>query len=78
VANVALAKHSRVNLKGIILNCVQSCHKHEIEDWANIDLLQGLTNKPILGCLPYVDRPTDLSKLTQIASGLELERLMPL
>ncbi|WP_416669699.1 dethiobiotin synthase [Egbenema bharatensis] len=78
VAHVALAKHSRVNLKGIILNCVQPCHRHEIEDWANVDLIQGLTNKPILGCLPHVDRTTDLSKLTQIASGLEVERLMPL
>lgn len=78
VANVALAKHSRVNLKGIILNCKRPCHKHEVEDWAEIDLLQGLTNKPVLGCLPYLENPLDVNKLVQVASGLNLERLIPL
>jgi dethiobiotin synthetase len=78
VANAALAKHARVNLKGIILNCNHPRQRHEVEDWANLDLIQGLTNQPVLGCIPYLDQPTDLSKLVKVASNLNLERLLPL
>lgn len=78
VANVALARLSRVHLKGIVLNCVQPRSEQEIADWAPTDLIQSLTNTPVLGCLPHLSNPTDLSKLTQVASDLDLERLIPL
>jgi dethiobiotin synthetase len=77
VANVALAQQARVHLKGIILNCVTPCHAHELEEWAPVNLLENLTQKPVLGCLPHLSDPKDLSKLTQVASNLDLERLMP-
>ncbi|MDZ8078258.1 MAG: dethiobiotin synthase [Nostoc sp. DcaGUA01] len=76
VANVALARQSRVHLKGIVLNCLQPRSDAEIADWTPPELIQSLTNTPVLGCLPYVDNPTDLEKLAQIASDLDLERLM--
>ncbi|NJM70829.1 MAG: ATP-dependent dethiobiotin synthetase BioD [Scytonema sp. RU_4_4] len=76
VANVALARQSRVNLKGIILNCVQPRTNTEIADWTPIELIQSLTHIPILGCLPYIENLTDLSKMAQIASNLDLERLL--
>ncbi|WP_193196506.1 dethiobiotin synthase [Nostoc sp. MG11] len=75
VANVALARQSRVNLKGIVLNCIQPRSDAEIADWTPPDLIQSLTNTPVLGCLPYLDNPTDLDKLAQIASDLDLEIL---
>lgn len=78
VANVALAKLSRVDLKGIVLNCVQPRSDEEIADWAPAELIQSLTNTPVLGCLPHIDNPTDLAKLASFASNLDLERLMPL
>lgn len=78
VANVALAKLSRVHLKGIVLNCVQPRSDEEIADWAPAELIQSLTNTPVLGCLPHIDNPTDLAKLAYFASNLDLERLMPL
>lgn len=78
VTNVALANQSRVHLKGIVLNCVHPCHKHEFDNWLNIDLIQTLTNKPVLGCIPHLKDLTDVSKLAQVASSLDLERLMPL
>jgi dethiobiotin synthetase len=78
VANVALARQCRVHLKGIVLNCVRSCHAQELEEWAPIDLLQSLTQKPVLGCIPHLADPTDLSKLVQVASNLTLERIMPI
>lgn len=78
VANVALARLSRVDLKGIVLNCVQPRSDAEIADWIQIELIQSLTNTPVLGCLPYLDNPTDLDKLAFSAANLDLERLIPL
>ncbi|MFN6535907.1 MAG: dethiobiotin synthase [Nostoc sp. EkiNYC01] len=76
VANVALARQSRVHLVGIVLNCVQPRSDAEIADWTPAELIQSLTNTPVLGCLPYLENPTDLEKLAQIASDLDLETLM--
>jgi len=78
VANVALARLTRVDLKGIVLNCVQPRSEQEIADWAPVELIQSLTCIPVLGCLPHLDHPSDLSKLAQVASNLDLERLLPL
>lgn len=78
VANVALARHSRVHLKGIVLNCVHPCSEQELADWAPTSLIQSLTNVPVLGCIPHLADPTDLTRLAQVASNLDLERFMPI
>jgi dethiobiotin synthetase len=78
VANVALARYSRVHLKGIVLNCVEPRSDQEIADWAPANLLQTLTSVPVLGVMPYLEDPTDLDKLAQIASNLEVDRLLPI
>lgn len=75
VANVALARQKKVNLKGIVLNCVQPRSDDEIADWTPSDLIQSLTNTPVLGCLPYLDNLDDLDKLAQVASNLDWETL---
>lgn len=75
VANVALARSSGVHLKGIVLNCVSPCSEQEIAEWAPINLLQSLTNVPVLGIIPHLNDPTDISQLAQVASDLDLERL---
>ena len=77
VANVALARQSGVQLKGIILNCVKPCSKADIANWTPVALMQSLTQIPILGVIPHLSDPTDLSKLAQVASNLDLERLLP-
>ncbi len=76
VANVALARQSRVHLVGIVLNCVQPRTEAEITDWTPPDLIQSLTNTPVLGCVPYLDNPSDLEKMAQVISNLDLETLM--
>lgn len=76
VANVALARSNNVNLVGIVLNCRDNCTEQEIDDWASLDLIQSLTQIPILGLIPYLENPTDLGKLAQVASGLDLEKLI--
>jgi dethiobiotin synthetase len=77
VANVALAVKSRVHLKGIVLNAVQPCSAEDWANWAPIDLIQSLTRKAVLGCLPYLDAPEDLHQLIQQVSDWELEQLLP-
>lgn len=77
VANVALAQQTRVLLRGIVLNCVQPRSEQEIADWAPTELIQSLTNTPVLGCLPYLNNTTDIAKLASLASDLDMEWLMP-
>jgi dethiobiotin synthetase len=77
VANVALARQSKVHLKGIVLNCIRSCSDEEVENWASVSLIQRLTGLPVLGLIPYLSDPTDIEKLAQVAANLDLERLIP-
>jgi dethiobiotin synthetase len=75
VANVALARLTRVNLLGIVLNCTQPRTEEEIKDLTPVDMVRSLTNMPVFGCLPYLENPQDLDKLAQVASNLDLEQL---
>ncbi|MEA5537285.1 dethiobiotin synthase [Crocosphaera sp. XPORK-15E] len=76
VANVALARQKKVNLKGIILSCSHPISEQEIADFAPINLIESLTQIPILGTLPYLQNPQDLHKLAQVASNLDLESFL--
>lgn len=76
VANVALARQSGVHLQGIVLNCVKPCSEEEIANWTPIDLIESLTNTPVLGIIPYLVDPTELTKLAGVASNLDLEQLL--
>lgn len=78
VANVALARQTRVHLKGIVLNCLHPCSNQEIENWAPAALIQSLTGVPVFGVLPHLHDRTNLDLLAQAASHLELERILPL
>ncbi len=78
VANVALARQSNIYLKGIVLNCNQPRSDEEIANWTPTDLIESLTNIPVLGCLPYLTDPTDLNQLALVASDLDLEKLLPI
>jgi dethiobiotin synthetase len=77
VAHVALARQTKVLLKGIVLNCTQPCTEQQIADWAAPKLMQSITETPILGTIPYLSDPTDLAQLAQAASNLKLEQLLP-
>ena len=78
VANVALARQAKINLKGIVLNCIEPTTDREITDLAPIELIQSLTNTLVLGTIPYLENPQNLTKLAEVASNLELEILMPI
>jgi dethiobiotin synthetase len=78
VANVALARQSRIHLKGIILSCAQDCTPEQIYNWASAEMITNLTGIPVLGLLPYLVDTSDRAVLAQAAASLDLEKLIPL
>ncbi|HAC63493.1 MAG TPA: ATP-dependent dethiobiotin synthetase BioD [Cyanothece sp. UBA12306] len=76
VANVALARQQKINLKGIILSCPHPISPQELKDWAPMDLIQSLTGVQVLGIIPYLENINDLDKLAQVAANLDLEILL--
>ena len=77
VANVALARSLKIDLKGIVLNCTQPEAETSIEDLTPPDLIQSLTQTPILGTLPYIEDLSDTNKLGQIVSNWDVELILP-
>jgi dethiobiotin synthetase len=77
VANVALARSLKIDLKGIILNCTQPEALESIEDLTPIDLIQSLTQIPILGTLPYIEDLADSQKLGSIVANWDIELMLP-
>jgi dethiobiotin synthetase len=68
VANVALARHTGVKLRGIILNCTRSDSEEKMEDWTPIRTIESFTNLPVLGVIPHLDDPTNRDQLAKVAS----------
>ncbi|EAZ92388.1 dethiobiotin synthase [Crocosphaera chwakensis] len=75
VANVALARQCKVNLKGIIFSCPRPLSDEEIVNFVPITLIKSLTQTPVLGMIPYLENIKDISKLAHVASNLDLEML---
>jgi dethiobiotin synthetase len=73
VANVALARQNKINLRGIVLNCVNFCSEEDINNWTPIDLIESLTQVPVLGVFPYLTNFSNLEILAKTASQLNLE-----
>lgn len=76
VANVALARSLKVELKGIVLSCSQPDAYKNIADLAPVDLIQSLTQIPILGAIPFIKNLANKEELAQIASNLDLEPII--
>ena len=77
VANVALARSLKIDLKGIVLNCTHSEAMVHIEDLTPIDLIQSLTQIPIIGTLPYINDLNNIDELAKIASNWDVELILP-
>jgi len=75
VANIALARQSKLEVKGLIFNCLSAEAEAKQEQWTPHDLITNLCPVPILGTIPYLSNPNDLEKLAHVASNLELEHL---
>ncbi|AFZ34690.1 Dethiobiotin synthetase [Stanieria cyanosphaera PCC 7437] len=77
VANVALARSLKVNLRGIVLSCSQPENEARLTDLAPVDLIESLTQIPVLGTLPYLNQTNNHEKLAQVAANLDLEFILP-
>ncbi|NET00407.1 MAG: ATP-dependent dethiobiotin synthetase BioD [Sphaerospermopsis sp. SIO1G1] len=75
VANVALARQAKINLRGIVLNCTQHLTEAEIADLTPSDLIESFTKIPVLGCLPFLKESNNLEQLATAGSSLDLEQL---
>jgi dethiobiotin synthetase len=78
IANVALARQAKVDLRGIILSCPQPLSPEQIEQWASPEMIASFTRIPVLGQLPYLSDPSDRAALSQAAANLDLEAFLPL
>ncbi len=76
VANVALARQMKVHLLGIVLNCVEPRSPEEIAQWTPQDLIESLTQLPVLGCIPHLSDSGDSQKLAAVAASLDLETIL--
>lgn len=77
VANVALAKQKKVDLRGIVLSCTESRTSRQLEEWTPVEMIESLTRVPVLGVLPYLRQVKNLETLADAAAQMDLERLMP-
>lgn len=77
LAQTALARQAKVNLRGVILSCADPEAEARREDWANIALLETMSQLPVLGVVPYLteEQRRDLTVLAQVAADLALEKL---
>lgn len=76
VANAALARQHQLTVRGIILNCVTPSTFEQQQNWAPIDLIERLTQLPVLGSMPYMDSVSDKKSLAIAASTFPLEALL--
>jgi dethiobiotin synthetase len=77
VANVALARSLKIDLRGIILNCSQLEAVGRTEDLTPIDLIQSLTNIPVIGTLPYAKDWDNSDRIAQKVANWDLELIFP-
>jgi dethiobiotin synthetase len=77
VANVALARQHKLDIRGIILNCPTADAMARQADWTPIPLMEQLTQVPILGTLPWLEHDRDRPQLATAAAALNLNALWP-
>lgn len=68
VSNVALARQNRVKIRGIIFNCVHPCSNEEQANWTPKDLVESLTQVPVLGYFPHLEAIDNLSDLAVVTA----------
>ncbi len=72
ISNLALANQKQIKILGIVLSCGDSESANYLNDWTPIDLIENLTNIPVIGVLPFVSDLSDRAALSQAASQLNL------
>ncbi len=79
VANVALARSLKIDLRGIILSCCELYDQDtDLNSLAPVDLIKSLTQVSVLGTLPYIEDLTQRNALAKIVSDWDWELMFPL
>ncbi len=72
VVNVNYARSCKIALKGIILSDVNGVSPEDLANWTPIDLIESLTQIPVLGICPHLD-PQNLIEMPNIVSDWAVE-----
>jgi dethiobiotin synthetase len=77
IAQVALAREKKVNLKGLVLSCSSAEAETKVEDWATRTMLESFTHLPVLGTVPYLKTSDlqNLERLAEVTTQFNLEQL---
>jgi dethiobiotin synthetase len=75
VACAALAREAKVEIVGIVLNCVEPMDAETRDMFMPIATIERLTYLPVLGCMPFLEDVRDRDQLIAAASNLNLEAL---
>lgn len=75
VAHVALARQSGLDIRGIILNSTGALSAEEIQQWAPTDIIQTLTQVPVIGQVPHLQDPANRETLAAVAAEFDIETL---
>jgi len=77
IAQVALAREKKVNLKGLVLSCGNPEAEAKLEDWATPAMVESFTHLPVLGVVPYLEDSArkSLEDLAGVTARFELEKL---
>ncbi|MBE9194646.1 ATP-dependent dethiobiotin synthetase BioD [Synechocystis sp. LEGE 06083] len=77
IAQVALARQTKVKLKGLVLSCASPEAEAKVEDWATPAMLASFTHLPVLGIVPYLSdsERESLPHLAEVTAGFDLEKL---
>ena len=76
VACAALAREAKVEIVGIVLNCVEPTDADTCELLTPIAMIERLTYLPVLGCIPFLEDVRDRDQLIAAASNLNLEAIV--
>ena len=77
IANVALARESKIDLKGIILSAKTADAANQVHELTPPPILEAFTNIPVMGLLNPIHDWDDTQSLAQSLSSLHLEKLWP-
>jgi dethiobiotin synthetase len=77
VANVALARSLKIDLRGIILNCSQLEAVGRTEDLTPVNLIESLTNVPVIGTLSYAKDWDNSDRIAEKVANWDLELIFP-
>lgn len=75
IANVALARKSKIDLKGIILSAKTVDAVNQVSTLTPPEMLENFTHIPVLGLLNPIQDWNNTQSLAQVLSNLDLEKL---